>query len=308
MRFRILLVIGAVFAGALIALCATAAGSCQMSGRAANLVKVLDKATANMLDAEGNTDVPGKGGRSSVLDPQTGMPTSWSPHCSQYFRAVMRELTSSGTKGSEQQKWTNENANADELISEIKRSVDWVPVADRASVQGLANQGIVVVGTVRDHLGFAFPLPPSLDVSFFNGEGPFVRDGNEHPVDAQARGRLFPSTWGAVKTSKAFGRPESVQWFQFKATIPSSWDGVKEWATAWLSTPVAAACSPINPPKPAELDESGCAYQSALACQRQCDARWPNNALRALECAARCKPAYGCCLDSRQNYNGKTCF
>ena len=166
--------------------------SCQMSTRAAGLVKLLDDATVKMLKAERQVDVPGKGGRTSVLDPTTGMPSPWGPHCSQYFRSVMRQVGAA-------QEWTDENASADQLVSRIRSdssvsNSDWIPVTDKATVQDLANGGTIVVGVVPGHLGFVFPVPRTLDVTFFSGSGPFIRDGNEHPVDPQANGKLFPST------------------------------------------------------------------------------------------------------------------
>lgn len=244
-----------------------------------------------MLNARREAEVPRKGGRTELLDSATGMPRRWGPHCSQYFRAVMRQFKAVPA-------WTNEYADADSLATHIQtKNSDWTTV-DLASVQGLANEGVLVVGIIPGHVGFAFPLPPKLNVSDIDpiASGPFVRDGNEHPVNLTAMGHLFPSTWGAIKTSRAFGDPTKVKWFKFVPSIPTSLESAKEWLSSWTSSS-SNTCAPINPAEPAELDDGGCALKAVYACQEQCDAKWSSiNNAKALYCGSACKVAYNCCM------------
>jgi hypothetical protein len=127
-------------------------------------------------------------------------------NCQAFFRAVGNELADSHSLS-----WADDfkNMNADQIARELSREADsggnWQRVeADKA--QSIVNGGEVVVGASmadasgHGHIGFVFPIPSTLDSSKFDGTGPFVRDGNEHDI----LNKIFPSTWGAVKASKAF--------------------------------------------------------------------------------------------------------
>jgi len=135
--------------------------------------------------------------------------------CQAYFRAVGSELARVGRIS-----WVDNfpGLQADEIARTINAIAQqggaWQKIQGNSSqetwktAQDLANEGVVVVGAMaadnggHGHLGFVVPLPPGLDTSMFDGQGPFVRDGNEHkPLSSL---RMYPSTFGAVKASKAF--------------------------------------------------------------------------------------------------------
>jgi hypothetical protein len=144
-----------------------------------------------------------------------------SKNCQEYFRSVGQELDNHYKPS-----WVNDfpGKNADgiaKLISEdahgerkhwdtLEHVGHFDPGASPEEIywkaQGLANQGVIVIGAMpKDdsgygHLGFVVPIREGLDASLFDGEGPFVRDGNEH----LRGGRLFASSWGAVRASNAF--------------------------------------------------------------------------------------------------------
>lgn len=129
-------------------------------------------------------------------------------NCQRYFRAVAVALAKAD-KSSWQDDFHNLNAGgiAVRLNYLAQHGGNWATV-DAIQAQELANRGAVVVGASPEdesghgHLGFVMPLPPGLDESKFSGTGPFVRDGNEHHLKLDPK--LYPSTWGAVKASKAF--------------------------------------------------------------------------------------------------------
>ena len=99
------------------------------------------------------------------------------------------------------------------------------------TLQEMANSGAVVIGGFKSsdpsghgHLGFVSPAPPGVDLTKFSGGGPFVRDGNEHvhanaPAGEQEQRKYFPSTYGAVKASKAFPL-DRTSWYIWNPKLP----------------------------------------------------------------------------------------
>lgn len=146
-------------------------------------------------------------------------------NCQRFFRALGQQLSATQT-----QSWEKDflGLNADEIIAKIDTVAcqgggQWekiggkIPEESWRKAQELANRGAIVVGGSRTssknphgHLGIVFPVPPGLDASRFSGSGPFVRDGNEHIPEQDPR--LYPTTWGAVKASKAFPRSRT-NWY-----------------------------------------------------------------------------------------------
>jgi hypothetical protein len=252
---------------------------CALSFRAAQLVAALDRATTKMLNSNGEFDPAPKGGAHG----------DWRPHCSQFLRAVMRDMRSSDL--AIRDSWTDESADANTLISRMHSSPDWLAVNGAETAQELANSGALIVGTYPGHVGIVFPLPPHLDVSAFRGKGPFIRDGNEHVPDANVYKRLFPSSWGAVRTSIAFGPVDQVKWYSFRAAMPSLWDTITAKISSWTGR-TDQSCKEIDGdeicPVRKCLDQCGDLYQNP---SRPKDM----NALRWSSCIFACRRRYNYC-------------
>lgn len=135
-------------------------------------------------------------------------------NCQAFFRGVADQLANDGGPS-----WRDDfpGLQADAIVRQIdEASVEgkkWERISGSTAeerwkvAQDSANKGVIVVGGMRGdpgHLGFVFPVPGTLDESKFKdeGRGPFVRDGNEHRL--QIEDKTYPSTYGAVKASKAF--------------------------------------------------------------------------------------------------------
>jgi hypothetical protein len=143
--------------------------------------------------------------------------------CQAYFRAVGTLLARAGRRS-----WENEfpgldaGGIANKFAYESQHGGNW-QVVDINSAQALANRGAVVVGASPEdasghgHLGFVIPLPSGIDESRFSGTGPFVRDGNEHVPPGDPK--FYPSSWGAVKASKAFSLSRT-KWYVFVPSKP----------------------------------------------------------------------------------------
>jgi hypothetical protein len=154
--------------------------------------------------------------------PATDRPLA-AKNCSTYFNGVAAALSRAGRPS-----WQGDfqNLNADGIAARLhelsQNGGNWASI-DISEAQTLASRGAVVVGASPldssgfGHIGFAIPLPPGLDASRFSGTGPFVRDGNEH-VPARDP-KLYPSTWGAVKASKAF-QLTRTRWYVFVPSKP----------------------------------------------------------------------------------------
>jgi len=129
------------------------------------------------------------------------------PMCSQYFREVMREF---GNRGFEvPANYTNDQFNANQIIREMRNRKDQWKEIEEAKAQEYANRGVLVEGVYFNpegsgHLATVSPVPQDLDRCRFPGHGPFIRDGNEHAREQEADGRLYATTWGAAKASRAF--------------------------------------------------------------------------------------------------------
>jgi len=85
--------------------------------------------------------------------------------------------------------WVDDNCNADCFMKRMGSSPEWGMV-DQADVQQLANRGVLIEGVAyydgtNGHLATVFPTPPDLSSSQFPGDGPFIRDGNEHPPESE---------------------------------------------------------------------------------------------------------------------------
>jgi hypothetical protein len=132
----------------------------------------------------------------------------WSKRCSAFFAAVGAQL------GAEGPEW-KPGTSADRIIKLIRKDhTNWRPVGE-AEVQNLANDGVLVIGAAYDiphgHIALAFPVSALTSTP---GHGPFIRDGNVHRISAEDR--VFASSWGALKASKAFNysrhAPEWYVW------------------------------------------------------------------------------------------------
>jgi hypothetical protein len=175
----------------------------QMTERAAELVAIYDRVTKELNLPKGSAE-----------DRELA-----ALNCQSYFNGVARAMPSKGRRS-----WEGEfhGLRADGIADKLKTislsGGDWASV-DLRRAQELANDGAIVVGaspadkTGHAHIGFVFPLPPGLDEKAFPGTGPFVRDGNEHEIGE----KVYPSTWGAVKASKAF-RLSDTNWYVY---VPS---------------------------------------------------------------------------------------
>jgi hypothetical protein len=149
-------------------------------------------------------------------------------NCQTFFRALGKELARRGM-----QSWSDAfpldhvgEPMADGIVAEIDKKAndgrDWKKLVSWQDAQRLANEGAIVIGGLRadpphgrnhGHLAIVFPTPPGMDWAKFEaaGQGPFVRDGNEHlyqPRDRETgektgEERLHPSTWGAIRASRA---------------------------------------------------------------------------------------------------------
>jgi hypothetical protein len=204
-----------------------------MSSKAAELVTLLDKAVTEMRGG-----VPERGGSHP----------GWGAHCSQYLRAVLRQLpASSGVDA----RWISEGDDswtAEQFFRSLPNDSRWHAVDVRAAQQ-LANRGSLVIGMSpahegHAHVGVVYPVPTNFNwAQFTDGSGPFVRDGNEHTsYSAQEQSnRLYPSTYGAVRASKAFSL-QSTQWYSFTGRDPEPEDSVK---SVMMSS---SACQPPVPP------------------------------------------------------------
>jgi hypothetical protein len=134
-------------------------------------------------------------------------------NCQAFFREIAKQLAKR-----HHESWGDDfpNMQAHQIAVRIDelagKGVKWEKLTGGSEeevwsrAQKLANQGVVVIGASKaddsgfGHLGIVVPVPRSLDDARFDGRGPFVRDGNEHkPAE-----RVYPSTYGAVKASKAF--------------------------------------------------------------------------------------------------------
>jgi hypothetical protein len=177
-----------------------------MTESAADLVGIFNKAASSLKLPKG----PATNRKLSTLN------------CQAYFRAVASLFTQTGKPS-----WEHEfsGLNADGIAKRLKDAAqhggNWEAV-DVNQAQERANSGMIVVGaSPKDkggygHLGFVIPLPPGLDESKFSGRGPFVRDGNEHQQPGQ---KLYPSSWGAVKASKAF-MLSRTKWYVYVPSKP----------------------------------------------------------------------------------------
>jgi hypothetical protein len=142
-------------------------------------------------------------------------------NCQAFFRAFGNQLQGEGATT-----WVNDfpGERAAAIVADIelaasRRGGKWreVPVQQ---TQDLANQGWIVIGAQSEvdgygHLGIVSPIPSGIDVNKFSGSGPFVRDGNEH----QPGDKVYPSTYGAVKASKAFV-PSKTKWYVWLPSKP----------------------------------------------------------------------------------------
>lgn len=148
--------------------------------------------------------------------PKGGSHDQMSLNCSSFFRGVGRELKGTGLPASGGE-WS-EGLNANKIAEAIQRNNSWEGIQE-GEAQDLANKGAVVVGIAQDlphgHVAIASPIPAGLDEAKFPGRGPFVRDGNEHYLESEQR--LYASSWGAVKASKAFSYGKNPpKWFVWK--------------------------------------------------------------------------------------------
>lgn len=152
--------------------------------------------------------------------PKGGRHAEMSLNCSEFFRQVMRLIQQRGLTGNLD--FTDNDCDANCLIKRIGSSRDWAQ-APEAKVQELANAGVLVVGVApyldgHGHIAFVSPIPEGLEISDFPGEGPFIRDGNEHTNNAEDR--LYASSWGAIKASKAFNyRGSPPKWYVWTVTM-----------------------------------------------------------------------------------------
>jgi hypothetical protein len=158
------------------------------------------------------------------------------PMCSQYFREVMKQIKKRGV--SVPDTYIDGNSNANKLIQAIQAAPqDWKKV-DGSMAQAIANDGSIVVGTFFNtavdkdghtksgHLAIVAPTPDGVKVNEICGDGPFVRDGNEHfysfpeeTDNCDKTGRhLYPSTWGTIKASIAFGS-NPITWYMYRPTM-----------------------------------------------------------------------------------------
>jgi hypothetical protein len=171
----------------------------EMSERAAELVTILQVASDELRLPKGPV---GDREREKL-------------NCQAFFREIGKQLAKR-----HEESWVDDfpNMQADQIatrIAELARKGDkWEKLVGGneavlwSRAQKLANQGVVVIGASTadssgfGHLGIVVPVPRSLEESRFDGRGPFVRDGNEHKPSPFER--VYPSTHGAVKASKAF--------------------------------------------------------------------------------------------------------
>ncbi len=179
-----------------------------------DLVKVLDRASQRgWKPDEDSAAMPlPKGGQHNAKGErfQEG-DDQLSANCSQYFREIMRQFSGPPFNAGDQ--WTDGDCSADCFMKRIQKVAstpggEWRRV-DESDAQDLANKGVLVEGVSHyadghGHLATVFPNSAGADLSQIPGNGPLVRDGNEHPPESQADGRLYPGTWGAIKASKAF--------------------------------------------------------------------------------------------------------
>jgi hypothetical protein len=142
-------------------------------------------------------------------------------NCQAFFRGVADSLSQEGKVS-----WRDDfnglvaDGIAKKIEADSANGKNWEKIKGSTpqeiwkSAQDLANKGVIIVGAMPadssgdGHLGFVFPVPDGLKASNFSGSGPFVRDGNEH----WPQGRDYPSTYGAVKASKAF-QMNSTSWY-----------------------------------------------------------------------------------------------
>lgn len=171
----------------------------RMPASAATLVDMLNSAAQNLKLPKG------------------GVHSGESLNCKFYFQSLGAELRKHGLSATAEV-WSNDKLSANDIVGKIKSgTAEWKPVSD-SNVQELANRGVVVVGLAggasHGHIAVAFPTSPGQDLSTIRGQGPFIRDGDEHSPDTEADRKLYPSTWGAVKASKVFSyRRSPPEWY-----------------------------------------------------------------------------------------------
>jgi hypothetical protein len=185
-----------------------------MPTRAAELVAALNDISQspiflNQRTGETNSPLPkGKPLDQKLLD----------TNCQTFFRALGKELARRGLNS-----WGDTfsldkigKPNADGIVAEIDKSANadgnWKKITSWEDAQMAADKGAVVIGGMRadpnkpkshGHIAIVVPTAPGMDWTKFkaDGDGPFVRDGNEHPFKEE--NKLLPSTWGAIRASRA---------------------------------------------------------------------------------------------------------
>jgi hypothetical protein len=203
-----------------------------MTDRAVRLVNMLAEVSKDLNLPKG----PAKA---------TNRPLS-TDRCQDFFRDLGNRLGDAKMSS-----WSNDfpGKNADQIAVEIERQATsggtWKKIEAGAqgnvcqNAQRLANSGVIVIGAQRSpvvleqehipikhspgkplstngHLAVVYPTPPDSKVTdTVSVNGPFVRDGNEHPAQDNGSSRIFPSTYGAVKASKAFTSPldRTTNWY-----------------------------------------------------------------------------------------------
>lgn len=162
-------------------------------------------------------------------------------NCQTFFRALGEELANRGNES-----WNNMfplknlgEPKADGVVAEMEKISQqsqgkWKKMTSWAEAQDVANKGGAVIGGLRantekkryhGHLEVVVPIPPGMNISAFPGDGPFVRDGNEHHyTDENGVEHLSLSTWGAVRASKTMTKSaleKEAGWYLWVPSKPS---------------------------------------------------------------------------------------
>lgn len=146
-------------------------------------------------------------------------------NCQAFFRGIAQQLATNS-----KQSWVNDfspQMNADQIAEKIANMANngnkWEEIVLSTAPKSLgdiiskANSGVIIVGVMQanggehGHLGFVSPIPSTIKLEDFKGDGPFVRDGNEHNL----KDKIYPSTYGAVRASKAF-KLSQTHWYIWK--------------------------------------------------------------------------------------------
>jgi hypothetical protein len=155
-----------------------------------------------------------------------------SNNCQTFFRAFGEKIAELGASPAWKEAFPLKKLGkpqADGIAKAIEEDKkNWKELDSWWDAQLEANKGHIVIGAMKaggdrkhGHLAIVFPMASEFQtetggLSFLQGDGPLIRDGNEHLYTDPTTGRqrAFPSTWGAIRASLAMPLNET-KWFVY---------------------------------------------------------------------------------------------